>query len=139
MQTTLTLAQLIKTTRESLSLSTQDLCEKIQMPVETIEEIEAGIQLFLSPSQRQKLARGLKLLPQQIKNLEKEFPNLNDAQDKIFILEVQVKRNPHQNYQCPKCGSGLNLRQFDRKDIDDNDIVVYKLNCQKCPFQHAIE
>ena len=134
-----TLAQLVKQVRESQYLSIEQLAEATQLSLETLEDLEAGIQLFLSPSQRQKLARGLKLSPKQIKNLEKEQPATDMLADKKMILAIQVRRNPEGQYYCPQCQSQLMVRIFERRDIDDNLVMAYKMQCSKCPFQESIE
>ena len=70
------LAQFVSETRESVGLSQSGLAKKSALPLNTIEDIEGGQELFLASTVRQKLAKGLKLNPQDIKLYEKR-PDLS--------------------------------------------------------------
>ena len=70
-----TLAQFIQKKREDIGFSTKGLAMATNLPIETIEDIEAGKDLFLSVTVRQNLAKILKCSPDEIKKLEKVFNN----------------------------------------------------------------
>ena len=65
------LAQMVSSVREKLGLSQSGLAKKCNLTVEEIENIESGQELFLPPTIRQKLAKGLKLNLLEIKMYEK--------------------------------------------------------------------
>ena len=97
-------------------MSAKGLAMACNLDVSLIEEIEAGKELFLPVTIRQKLAKGLKCNPDDIKKLEKDFDTHFLADDKIIeslkelILngagrcrrtEVSKMRCPF-NYTCCK-------------------------------------
>ena len=61
------LSEFIREQREKAGLSVTGLAKKTALSVEQIEDIEAGKELFLPATVRQKLAKGLKLNPIDIK------------------------------------------------------------------------
>ena len=67
-----TLAQFVFETREKLGLSQSGLAKRCNLPVEDIQNIESGIELFLSSTVRQKLAKGLKVSLDEVKLYEKK-------------------------------------------------------------------
>lgn len=135
-QTEKALAQFVSETREKLGLSQTGLAKKSALPLKTIEEIESGQELFLASTIRQKLARGLKLNPADIKRHEKH-PNLSllpDTEVTLFIKN-QILANDVEDLECPVCGSKLITRIAKMYDLEDNLILVPKARCTKCPFQ----
>jgi transcriptional regulator with XRE-family HTH domain len=132
-----TLAERIQILRESNGLSQSRLAEEANMPLSQIEDIEGGLELFLSPATRQKLARVLKVKSSTIKAVEKEIdaiePRLSEEARGHFIDEIV--HFPNQQYFCPFCKSPLEARIFHRKDLEDNPLVEVKANCSKCLFK----
>ena len=57
------LAEFIIRNREKAGLSISGLANKTNIKVEILEDIESGKELFLSVTQRQQLARVLKISP----------------------------------------------------------------------------
>lgn len=130
------LAQFVSQTREKLGLSQTGLAKKSALPLKTIEEIESGQELFLASTIRQKLARGLKMNPADIKKYEKH-PNLSllpDTEATLFIKN-QILSNDIADLECPVCGSKLITRIAKMYDLEDNLVLVPKARCTKCPFQ----
>ena len=66
------LAQFVSETREKVGLSQSGLSKKCNISMKVIEDIESGNELFLATSVRQKLAKGLKVEPSEIKKYEKK-------------------------------------------------------------------
>lgn len=66
-----TLARFVQERREQVGLSVTGLAKKTNLAPEIIEEIESGKELFLPVTIRQNLAKGLKCLPEDIKNMKK--------------------------------------------------------------------
>lgn len=135
-QTEKALAQFVSETREKLGLSQTGLAKKSALPLQTIEEIESGQELFLASTIRQKLARGLKLNPADIKKYEKN-PNLSllPDTDATLFIKNQILANDIADLECPVCGSKLLTRIAKMYDLEDNLVLVPKARCTKCPFQ----
>lgn len=136
-QQTTSLAQRIQYAREAQGLSQSRLAELTNLPLSQIQDIEAGIDLFLSPSVRQKLARVLKIKPGSIKALEKPIlpqqPPLSlEARDRYI---EEILHHPHEVYHCPACGAPLTVRLFHRKDLEENPLVEVKAHCTRCLFK----
>ena len=130
------LAQFVSETREKLGLSASGLAKKSALSLKLIEDIESGQELFLASTIRQKLARGLKMNPADIKKYEKH-PNLSllpDDEATIF-MKNQILAHDVEDLECPVCGSKLITRIAKMYDLEDNLILVPKARCTKCPFQ----
>ena len=128
------LAEFIQTQREKAGFSVQGLADRTAIPVETIEDIESGRDLFLPVSIRQKLARVFKCLPSDIKKYEREYRFEEISDDTIDIIKnniLQGKTNLH----CPLCGEPLVTRVAKMYDLDDNLVLQPKAHCVKCVFQ----
>ena len=127
---------MVSEVREKLGMSQSGLAKKCNLTIEQIEAIEAGQELFLPPTIRQKLAKGLKLNLLEIKMYEK--PPLEDFK-LDFITEDYMKQaileGNTDNLRCPTCGSKLNTRVAKMYDLEDNLILTPKAHCTKCPFQ----
>jgi transcriptional regulator with XRE-family HTH domain len=137
LQTTLTLAQRMQIAREKLGITPGKLAELTRLDTEYIIDLEAGIEVFLSPATRQKLARVLKVEPKWIQAGEKppqDKPDaLNDAEKKQLLREL--REHPHQTHYCPQCGAHLFVRIFERRDIEDNLLLEVKTHCTQCLFR----
>ena len=135
-QSEIALAQFVSQTREKLGLSQTGLAKKSALSLKTIEDIEAGQELFLASTIRQKLARGLKLNPADIKKYEKH-PNLSLLPDNEASLYIKTKILAHDiaDLECPVCGSKLVTRIAKMYDLEDNLVLVPKARCTKCPYQ----
>lgn len=129
------LAQYVNEKREALGLSATGLAHKSNIPLEVLNDIESGRELFLATTVRQKLAKGLKVNPSEIKKYEKltDF-KLEAEEDTINYLKQEIL-NGAKELKCPKCGSALKCRVAKMYDLEDNLILHPKAVCEKCPFQ----
>lgn len=133
MKNTQTLAQLISNRREEIGYTQKGLADRANIDLYMIESIEAGQELFLPPSIRQKIAMALKLNPKTIKSLEKQF----EPQEKDFdiqVLKIKILNEGLKGHICPQCGADLVCRAAVMYDLEDNMIREPKARCQKCPF-----
>jgi transcriptional regulator with XRE-family HTH domain len=134
-----TLAERVRFLREKRYMTAEALALKAQLPLRTIEDIEAGIELFLAPAIRQRLARVLHVRPSQIQEVEKQPNYTNDEtpmlQRKGLHLHEAILRAPDAPHLCPSCGAPLAVRLFERRDLQDNLLVVVKAHCTKCLFR----
>ena len=127
---------MVSSVREHLGLSQSGLAKKCNLTVEEIENIESGQELFLPPTIRQKLAKGLKLNLLEIKMYEKaplEDFKL-DFQTEDYMKQAILEGNVD-NLRCPSCGSKLVTRVARMYDLEDNLVLTPKAHCTKCPFQ----
>lgn len=132
------LAQFVFHTRENLGLSVQGLSRKINLDENIISNIESGLELFLSSTVRQKLAKGLRVSLDEIKLYEKTEDYNFVSKNKIDELRQMILDNMGNKgfvAFCPVCGSKLNTRIAKLYDLEDNLILHPKANCTKCPFQ----
>lgn len=134
-----TLAQRVRHLREKRYMTPDLLALKAQVPVRMIEDIEGGIELFLAPAIRQRIARVLHVRPSQLQEVEIQ-PEFNDAevpmlQRKGVDLRDAIMQDPDGPHLCPSCGAPLMARLFERRDLQDRPLIVIKANCTKCLFR----
>lgn len=134
------LAQMVSYERDKLGFSQSGLAKRCNLTVEEIENIESGQELFLPPTVRQKLAKGLKKNLLEIKMYEKTYGNtpfedfMLDFQTEDYIKQAILDGNV-ENLRCPSCGSKLQTRVARMYDLEDNLVLTPKAHCVKCPFQ----
>ena len=132
------LAHFVTSKREELGLSQEELSEKSSLTIEQIQSIEQGMDLFLSSTIRQKLAKGLKVDNKEIKQYEiKTDFTLSKASQMDSIREAILlnSQNPNFIIECPICGEKLITRIAKLYDLEDNLVLRPKARCSKCPFQ----
>lgn len=128
------LAQFVQQKRERLGLSPGGLAKKCHLELSLIEQIEAGVELFLPTTIRQSLAKGLKCSLGEIKELEKDFENKFVDENIIEDLKQKILDN-QTDLICPKCSSKLITRIEKMYDLEDNLMLHPKARCSKCVFQ----
>ena len=131
------LAQFISETRENLGLSVVGLSKKTAISVEQIEDIESGKDLFLSATLRQKLAKGLKILPSEIKEYERIILDAFDMVSESYIQSIKraIIEGQTDNLRCPVCSSQLITKIVKLYDLENNIALHPKAQCSKCSFQ----
>lgn len=136
MTQSISLAQFVSERRENIGLSQTGLSKKCNIPIKMIEDIECGNELFLATSIRQKLAKGLKVEPSEIKKHEKtvDVSLISDAQY-IEDLKIKILAGEGDECGCPVCGAKLVTRIAQMYDLEDNLQLHPKAHCTKCPFQ----
>ncbi|MGN0004496.1 MAG: helix-turn-helix domain-containing protein [Candidatus Gastranaerophilaceae bacterium] len=133
---TISLSQFVRESRENLGLSLHLLAIRSNLTEEQVSDIESGKDLFLSATVRQKLAKGLKINPSEIKKHEKNV-EINYGASKSVEDEIRGRMNAGETSGlfCPVCGAELTVRVVKRYDLEDNLILHHKAICTKCPFQ----
>ncbi len=131
-----TLALRVQHLRNLLNLTPKSLAQKAQVPLELVEDVEAGLVTFLSPAVRQKLARALR----SKSDILAEVENKQDSPKKASpILRKQILdaiiRSPYDTHICPECNAKLQIQYFERRDLEDNPLIAIKINCSKCLFR----
>ena len=89
-----TLAQFIQHKRDEAGFSPKGLARECNLPLNLIEDIEAGKELFLPVTVRQNLAKVLKCDPKEIKALEKDFTSYTVSQEVIDSLKELATLDP---------------------------------------------
>jgi len=128
------LAEFIQQKREKAGLSITGLANKTNIKLEILEDIEAGKELFLSVTQRQQLARVLKVSPKELKEYERSYEFQEISDDVIDNIKTQIL-NHKTDLRCPMCGEPLITRIAKMYDLDDNLVLQPKAHCVKCVFQ----
>ena len=131
------LSEYVRETREKAGFSVQGLSKKSGLTVEQIEDIEAGKDLFLPATVRQKLAKGLKVNPSDIKEYERILLVSYDAVTDKYIKSVKkaILEDETDNLRCPICSSKLVTKVVRLLDLENNVALHPKAQCSKCSFQ----
>ncbi len=131
------LAEFIRETREKAGFSVQGLSKKSGLTVEQIEDIESGKDLFLPATIRQKLAKGLKINPSDIKEYERILLVSYDSVTEKYINSVKkaILEGETENLRCPICSAKLITKVVRLLDLENNIALHPKAQCSKCSFQ----
>lgn len=131
------LSEFVRDTREKAGLSALGLAKKSGLTLEQIEDIEAGKDLFLPATIRQKLAKGLKLNPSDIKKYERIMLVSYDSVTDRFIEDTKsaILQGITDNLKCPICGSKLITKVVKLIDLENKTALHPKAQCSKCSFQ----
>ncbi len=131
------LAEFIRETREKVGFSVHGLSKKSGLTVEQIEDIESGKDLFLPATIRQKLAKGLKINPSDIKEYERILLVSYDSVTEKYINSVKkaILEGETENLRCPICSAKLITKVVRLLDLENNIALHPKAQCSKCSFQ----
>ncbi len=131
------LSEYIREIREKAGYSVPGLAKRSGLTIEQIEDIESGKDLFLSATVRQKLAKGLKLNPSDIKKYERIMLDIYDSVSTKYIQDTKnaILDGSIENLRCPVCGSTLNTKIVRLIDLNNNIALHPKAQCSKCSFQ----
>ena len=128
------LAEFIQQKREKAGWSIYGLADRASLDISVLEDIEAGKELFLPVTVRQKLARALKCSPNDIKKYEREYEFQIISDEIIDDLKSRILKH-ETNLKCPVCGEPLITRVAKMYDLEDNLVSVPKAHCTKFVFQ----
>lgn len=131
-----TLAQRVFQVREMRNLTVRDLAEMSRFSIQRIEDIESGIETWLSATDRQLLARALSIQPVLLQEVETKRLETASDDEKIKVqVELAEKILKGQKEQtCPNCGSSLKCSIEHGLDLDGKLQEFAKAFCLKCPF-----
>ena len=143
----LTLAQFVQACRFAEGITQEKLAETAGLPLQYIQDVEAGIELILSPSIRQKLGRSLKVAPSRFLQFNARlYQQLADATSQSAIassksveqLKQSINNNPTGCYNCPQGENNLVIRVFERRYLEENELFEIKIHCSKCLFRCSV-
>ena len=131
-----TLAQRLLQLREFRNMTVRDLARQARFTPARVEDIESGLETWLSTTDRQKLARVLNVEPMLLQEVESKRGDNQSALDR----EVEHRRlaaailSGSRDLECPDCGSTLRCSIQEGLDIEGKPIYFAKAFCTKCPF-----
>ncbi len=124
--------------RQLRNLTLAELSDRTNFPVSRLEDIETGLETWLSATDRQMLARALAVDPPVLQEVEVK-PRLEPTDDpvryKAILDDITTSiLTGARELSCPQCGNTMRCRIQEGLDIDEQPIYFAKAFCQKCPF-----
>lgn len=130
-----TLARRVNQLRELRNLTVLDLAKMTRFTTRRVEDIEAGLETWLSATDRQKLATALAVEPQIFVDVEsRSGKDTAMAQLDVQTQLTQAILQGARRLQCPQCGNELRCSVQDALDLDGNATEFAKAFCVQCPF-----
>lgn len=134
-----TLASRLNQIREFRNMTKADLAKASRIPDQRIEDLEAGLETWLSSSDRQIIAKALFIDPRILKEAEHRPDNNSHpsyaSMSETINKEIEDKiLTGSRDLICPQCGSVLRCSVQERRDIYNQKIYFAKAFCTKCPF-----
>lgn len=131
-----TLAQRVFQLREMRNMTVKDLGRLSRFGISRIEDIEAGVETWLSASDRQLLARALSIEPILLQEVEGQRLETASDDEKAKIQEDLAEKilQGMKEQSCPNCGSPLKCSIEHGLDLDGHVTDFAKAFCLKCPF-----
>ena len=138
-----TLATRVFQLREFRNLTVKDLAKLARFTPERVSDIEAGLETWLSVTDRQMLAKALTIDPLRLQEVETRAApgeSLVSAQEAEARAQYTAQKlseailNGARDIECPDCRSTLKCSVQEGFDLDGNPIQFAKAFCLKCPF-----
>ena len=135
-----TLASRLHQIREFRNMSKTELAKACRITDKRIDDIEAGLETWLSSADRQIIAKALFIDPLILKEAEYR-PVMVDAHPSYAAMTDEINNrltdsilNGARNLSCPQCDNILKCSVQERQDINNEKIYFAKAFCLKCPF-----
>ncbi len=131
-----TLAGRLQQIRDFRNMTRLDVSQMSRFPSQRIDDLESGLETWLSATDRQILAKVLGVEPRLLQEVEFR-PNLpqNEGRRKEVVDDmVTAILNGANELECPDCGNIVQCRIQYGYDLDDKEIFFPKAFCLKCPF-----
>lgn len=131
-----TLAQRVFQIRQMRNLTVLDLAKMSRFGVTRIEDIESGVENWLSASDRQLLARALNVEPLILQEVEAKRLENASEEEKLRTQEDLAEKilKGMKEQTCPNCGGSLKCSIEHGLDLDGRVQEFAKAFCLKCPF-----
>lgn len=133
-----TLAQRVMQLRQMKNMTVLDLAKACRWEIRRIEDIEAGLEVWLSVHDRNVLARGLKQVPAILAEVEATPDEMFADADKrkgIDLEELAARVLAGEaNLPCPRCGKILKSQIETASDYEGKPIHFARAYCPVCPF-----
>lgn len=132
-----TLASRVYYLRNARQIHIAELSSQARVPLQLVEDIEAGIETWLPVSIRQRIARVLKVDPKILEEVEVKKIKQEDKHIPLELIE-RIQNDilsGAKNLKCPSCQSPLKTWIQDAFDLNDLPIKIPKAHCTVCLFQ----
>jgi hypothetical protein len=130
-----TLAQRVNQLREVRNMTVRDLANSSKLVLQRIEDIEGGMETWLSVTDRQLLARALGVEPHVLQEVECRTSTQTNEVVYSFEQDLSLKiLEGQREIDCPNCGGPLKCSVQQALDMDGNPVRFPKAFCTKCPF-----
>jgi transcriptional regulator with XRE-family HTH domain len=140
MQLAETLARRVLQLREYRNMTILDLSRLSRFTVARIEDIESGVETWLSAPDRQLLAKALAIEPKLLQEVETRAIAGHQVRDPAELYQAtsaqlteSILRGARE-LECPDCGSTLKCSIQEGVDLEGNGIQFAKAFCIRCPF-----
>jgi transcriptional regulator with XRE-family HTH domain len=129
-----TLARRVGQLRDFRNMTIKDLGKLSRLGEQRIEDIEAGLETWLSVTERQLLAKALVVEPYLIQEVESKPPADDEQAEDAHARLVQAILRGARDLECPNCGGTLRCSVADALDIEGQPTRFAKAYCMKCPY-----
>jgi transcriptional regulator with XRE-family HTH domain len=135
-----TLARRILQVREFRNMTVVDLASLSNFPIKRIEELESGLETWLSSTERQRLAKALSVEPSLLKEVEQRANETAPIPESKMLDAATAEQlgqdilDGLENLKCPDCGASLTTSVIDGLDMDGHPTQFAKAFCVKCPY-----
>lgn len=131
-----TLSSRLREIREFRELSIYEVAKLCRFKVQRIEDLEAGMESWLSASDRQRIAKALAVEPVLLKEVEirpqlEEDSAFTKANNRILSLAILSGKK---DLVCPDCGGKLSSSVENALDHEGVPFRFAKAFCQDCTF-----
>jgi transcriptional regulator with XRE-family HTH domain len=141
MQLAPTLAQRVQQLREFRNMTELDVAKQSRFGLKRIEDLEQGVETWLSAPDRQLLANALSVEPGLLQEVEtrsiaghhagRESHMLNHATSAQLSESIL---HGARDLECPDCGATLKCSIQEAIDMEGYPTKSAKAFCLKCPF-----
>ncbi len=135
-----TLARRIVQVREIRNMTVLDLATLANFTVKRVEDLESGLETWLSSTDRQRLAKALSIEPALLKDVEQRHSEIAPLPESHMLNAETAERLAQDildgigGLKCPDCGSELKTNVIDGFDMDGFPTQFAKAFCVKCPY-----
>lgn len=134
-----TLARRVNQLREARDLTVKQLAKLAQFEPRRVEDIESGLETWLSATDRQMLAQALRVDARLLQEVETRIcadsvpESLASSNSVVLELTDKILKG-ERDLACPDCGSALKASVQEGFDIEGAPLRLAKAFCAKCPF-----
>lgn len=135
-----TLALRVSRLREARNLTVRDLARLCHFTIRRIEEIEGGIEVWLSITDRSILARALGVQSETLREVEASPDDLKKDRATTAAEQADLDRIAdrvlagEKNIACPRCGAILITAVENALDFEGQPTKFARAYCPVCPF-----
>lgn len=135
-----TLARRLVQVREIRNMTVVDVAAMANFPTKRVEDLEAGLETWLSSADRQKLCRALSIDPIMLKEVEQRPSEVAPLPVSHMLDAATAEKLARdvldgvENLKCPDCGAPLKTNVIDGFDMDGHPTQFPKAFCSKCPY-----